>query len=67
MIRWKEIWALAISGVFILGSSSYAQTYSNMSQRCFTPQFWCMMPAPAPVGSSCYCQSPYGAVYGIVR
>jgi hypothetical protein len=34
--------------------------------RCLTPQLWCIMAVPAPVGSSCFCTTPYGPVPGVV-
>jgi hypothetical protein len=37
-----------------------------MSNRCFTPRFWCWMPVFAPIRSPCFCGTPYGNVQGIV-
>jgi hypothetical protein len=34
---------------------------------CQTPYGWCGMPGPAPVGSQCYCATPQGPIYGVVR
>jgi hypothetical protein len=34
--------------------------------RCLTPQFWCGLPQPGPLGVSCYCNSPMGPVPGFV-
>jgi len=31
---------------------------------CFTPYSWCPLPGAVPVGTRCYCNGPYGAVYG---
>jgi hypothetical protein len=39
----------------------------QMSNRCVTPQFWCILPAAAPVGTPCYCSTPYGRVAGVIR
>lgn len=38
-----------------------------VSNRCFTPAFWCVLPFAAPIGASCYCGTPYGPVNGVVR
>ena len=38
-----------------------------MSNRCFTPSFWCWLPVVAPVGTGCYCGTPFGPVGGLVR
>jgi len=38
----------------------------QVGQRCFTPTFWCVLPAPAIIGSNCFCATPYGPVYGRV-
>jgi hypothetical protein len=35
--------------------------------RCQTPQFWCGLPQPGPIGISCYCNSPYGPINGFVQ
>jgi hypothetical protein len=35
--------------------------------RCQTPQFWCGLPQPGPVGTPCYCNSPYGPIAGAVQ
>jgi hypothetical protein len=43
------------------------QYYPRMSNRCQTPQFWCWLPAYAPVGTSCYCGTPSGPVRGFVN
>jgi len=34
--------------------------------RCQTPQFWCGLPQPGPIGIQCYCNSPMGPVTGWV-
>jgi hypothetical protein len=34
--------------------------------RCLTPQFWCGLPQPGPVGTPCYCNSPMGPINGFV-
>lgn len=38
-----------------------------VSNRCFTPYFWCYLPGYAPIGSSCWCPSPNGPVGGVVQ
>lgn len=35
-------------------------------QRCQTGQGWCFMAGPAPVGSQCFCPTPFGPVGGFV-
>lgn len=35
-------------------------------QRCQTAQVWCFMAAPAPVGTRCFCPTPFGAAPGVV-
>ena len=37
-----------------------------MSSICQTPAFWCQMFGPGLVGYSCYCNSYYGPVWGVV-
>jgi hypothetical protein len=41
----------------------FAQAFG---QRCQTQQGWCIMSAPAPAGSQCFCPSPNGPVAGQV-
>ena len=41
--------------------------FIQVSNRCFTPQFWCYLPGNAPVGARCWCATPYGPVEGVVR
>lgn len=31
---------------------------------CFTPYMWCPLPGAVPVGTRCYCNTPYGPVFG---
>lgn len=38
----------------------------QMSNRCLTPYFWCVLPVYAPVGTACWCASPNGPVAGRV-
>jgi hypothetical protein len=35
-------------------------------QRCQAAQVWCFMSAPAPVGSGCFCPTPFGPAPGFV-
>ena len=42
----------------------FAQQVSN---RCFTPYFWCFLPGYAPVGTGCWCATPNGPVAGVVQ
>ena len=35
-------------------------------QRCQTAQGWCFMAAPAPVGTQCFCPTPFGPAGGFV-
>jgi hypothetical protein len=41
-----------------------AQYVSNV---CYTPVGWCYLPQYAPIGTPCWCASPYGPVGGYVR
>jgi hypothetical protein len=31
---------------------------------CFTPYVWCYLPGAVPVGTTCFCNTPYGRVFG---
>lgn len=35
--------------------------------RCQTPQFWCALPQPGPIGIACHCNSPLGTINGLVQ
>jgi len=35
-------------------------------QRCQTPQAVCFLGAPAPVGTRCFCPTPFGPAPGVV-
>ena len=35
-------------------------------QRCQTPQVVCVLGAPAPVGTRCFCPTPFGPAPGVV-
>ncbi len=63
-MRKKRLAVVAMAGLLAVGSSASAQFGQQYSQRCVTPQFWCMMQYPLPVGSNCFCPTPYGPVYG---
>lgn len=65
--RVKKAPGLLAAALLVSGSAAHGQYYTPMSQRCFTAQFWCMMPMAAPIGSNCYCNSAYGPIPGIVR
>jgi len=43
------------------------QLAQYLSNACYTPVGWCFLPHYAPVGSACWCATPYGPVGGIVR
>ena len=59
-----KLWpALAL---LVLGSATTAQKQVPSSNRCFTPSFWCLLPDLAPVGTLCYCGTPFGPVNGRV-
>lgn len=53
--------------VALLAPSTDTSAQVPVSNRCFTPYFWCFIPHVVPVGTPCYCASPYGPVQGIVR
>lgn len=62
-INLRLLGALATLVLLTMASDAPAQ----VSQRCVTPQLWCMLPYPAPIGSSCFCATPYGPIYGFVQ
>jgi hypothetical protein len=37
------------------------------SNRCVTPTFYCYLQQYVPVGTACWCATPYGPVAGVVR
>jgi hypothetical protein len=39
----------------------------QLSNRCFTPTFWCYLPGNAPINARCWCATPNGPVAGVVR
>lgn len=39
----------------------------QVSNRCFTPYFWCFLPGWAPINTPCWCATPNGPVGGVVR
>jgi hypothetical protein len=41
-----------------------AQYLSNI---CYTPVNWCYMPQYAPIGTPCWCPTPYGPAGGYIR
>jgi hypothetical protein len=41
-----------------------AQYLSNV---CYTPVNWCYVPQYAPIGSPCWCATPYGPAGGYIR
>jgi hypothetical protein len=65
--RFNRLAAVATAVTLALGTSAPAQNGPQYSHRCFTPQFWCGLPQPLPLGSRCFCNTPYGPIYGIVR
>jgi len=44
-----------------------AMPLNQFSSTCFTPITYCYLPRPAPVGSQCWCATPYGPSGGYVR
>ena len=36
------------------------------SSTCVTPYFSCVIPQPTTIGNSCYCNTQYGSVYGVI-
>lgn len=55
----------AVTATLMVGQDTGAQV--PLSNRCFTPQFWCYIPQVGPVGTQCYCLTPGGPVYGYLR
>lgn len=41
--------------------------FDQHSNVCFTPITYCYLPAHYPVGSPCWCATPYGPSQGYVR
>ena len=39
----------------------------QVSNVCVTPVVSCYLPGPAPIGTPCWCATPYGPVNGRVR
>lgn len=56
--------AVALS---LAGADGGGRAQTPMSNRCFTPSFWCWLPSFAPIGLPCYCGTPSGPAAGIVR
>ena len=48
------------------GSAQFAQA-PPPSNRCMTPNFYCFLSQYVPVGTPCWCATPYGPVGGVVR
>ncbi len=46
---------------------SSAQSQPNMSNVCRTPYGACYLQGSAPIGTPCWCGTPYGPVAGSVR
>ena len=64
--RFRKRVGISIGAALILSATGVAaQVY--LSNRCFTPRFWCFMQQAAPINSQCWCGSPYGYVEGRVR
>jgi len=57
--------AVCMGTIFLL--TPHPVFAQQMSNRCVTPQFWCQLSNFGPVGSPCYCNTPYGPVPGILR
>ena len=53
-----EVQTSAIAAVAALGRTS---------NRCVTPKSYCYLEAPAPIGTPCWCATPYGPAAGQVR
>ena len=47
-------------------NKQFAQAPSR-SNRCVTPTFSCFLAQAVPVGTPCWCATPYGPVGGVVR
>jgi len=63
----RKLVLTAIIGATALLSGPAQSQYAPVSNRCFTPQFWCWLPGFGPVGTPCFCNTPYGPVNGVVR
>lgn len=65
MTRRRLRWAI-FAAALALSAADSGVAQPSMSNRCFTPRFWCWMPVFAPIRSPCFCSTPYGNVQGIV-
>ena len=48
-------------------SRSNRRQFAQWAYQCITPYGWCQLYQPLPYGSSCYCPSAYGPVWGIAQ
>jgi hypothetical protein len=69
-MRWKPIViALMVNSVAALQVAEaprWQLAQIIFGQRCQTAQGWCFMAAPAPVGTQCFCPTPFGPAGGFV-
>jgi len=65
-MRYRRIILLAAATLLPLMVGGSGEAQAPMSNRCFTPSFWCWLPGFAPIGMPCYCGTPYGPIQGRV-
>jgi len=63
MSGYRRLLALGLFAASLVVPEAASAQYSN---RCFTNMGWCWLPGAAPLGSPCYCGSPYGPQPGRV-
>ena len=56
--------AVLVLAQSLIYSSAYSQPLSNV---CRTPYGACNLQGSAPIGTPCWCGTPYGPVAGTVR
>jgi hypothetical protein len=68
-MRFRSL-VLALTTVAGITASTVDESRWQMAQffgqRCQTGQGWCFMSVPAPLGTQCFCPSPFGPVAGFV-
>jgi len=66
-IRFQGLLGSAWSEVNKRYSSPGLQRVQYMAYACYTPYGACPLVFPVPAGSSCYCSSIYGPIWGVAR
>ena len=56
---------LIVAAVAALAASGAAA--QRPGTTCATPYGWCQLPGVFQPGTQCYCATPQGPIYGVVR